>query len=66
MYGAVCGLAKPRAERNDCRVLGKGADRRADQKIDVPDGGWNEELSEGIFVTEKKAWRSLSSYVWKA
>lgn len=25
-----------RAERNDCRVLGKGADRRTDQKIDVP------------------------------
>lgn len=39
MYGAVCGLAKPRAERNDCRVPGKGTDRRADQKIDVSSSG---------------------------
>ena len=39
MYGAVCGSAKPRAERNDCRVPGKGIDRRADQKIDVPISG---------------------------
>lgn len=39
MYGAVCRVVEYRAERNDCRVLGKGIDRRADQKIDVPDGG---------------------------
>lgn len=39
MYGAICGSAEYRAERNDCRVSGKGVDRRADQKIDVPDGG---------------------------
>ena len=62
MHGAICRAVEYRAERNDYRVLGKGTDRRADQKIYVPFRGRNGELSEGIFVAEKKTRVSSSSY----